>query len=221
MKHCAAVVVFAALIWTARAADITGRVETISGETATIATEGTILPKAGDKVEIFFKLAGSDVEVSVATAIVVATATTTTTVKIDQATGAVAKGQLARIHSTSAPVNSPPPTPEPSRPNPKRVEEPVRPRPPSVLHECETYNRTICGTWTLVGGGFKARWENGATALLTIEEFGRDVRIRRTDTSSQKLTAIYTGIRSGTKIEGKVTWTSNGQSWSGTWNAEW
>ena len=71
MKHCAAVVVFAALIWTARAADITGRVETISGETATIATEGTILPKAGDKMEIFFKLAGSDVEVSVATATVV------------------------------------------------------------------------------------------------------------------------------------------------------
>ena len=182
MKHCAAVVVFAALIWTARAADITGRVETISGETATIATEGTILPKAGDKVEIFFKLAGSDVEVSVATAIVVATATTM---------------------------------------NPKPLDESVRPRSPSVLHECETYNRQICGTWTLAGGGFKARWENGATALLTIEEFGRDVRIRRTDTSSQKLTAIYTGIRSGTKIEGKVTWTSNGQSWSGTWNAEW
>ena len=65
MKHCAAVVVFAALIWTARAADITGRVETISGETATIATEGTILPKAGDKVEIFFKLAGSDEQLAI------------------------------------------------------------------------------------------------------------------------------------------------------------
>ena len=221
MKLCAAAVVFAALILSAKAADITGRVETVSGETATIAMEGNILPKAGDKADIFFKLAGSDVEVSVATATVVATATTMATVKIDQATGAVAKGQLARIHSTSVPVNSPPPTPEPSRSNPKRVEEPVRPHPPSVLHECETYNRTICGTWTLAGGGFKARWENGATAVLTIEEFGRDVRLRRTDTGSEKLTAIYTGIRSGTKIEGKVTWTANGQTWSGTWNAEW
>jgi hypothetical protein len=93
---------------------------------------------------------------------------------------------------------------------------------PRVIRECETYQGAICGTWTLQGNQFQAAWENGAKAMLTIERFdsGAVVIIRR-DTNSD-FTARYTGQLSGNRIErGTVTWTSQGQSWSGTWTANW
>jgi FecR protein len=92
---------------------------------------------------------------------------------------------------------------------------------PRVIRECETYQGTICGTWTLRGNQFDAVWQNGAGAMVTIERFDRNaVVLMRRDTNSD-FTARYTGRVSGNRIDGSVTWTSQGRSWSGTWNANW
>lgn len=92
---------------------------------------------------------------------------------------------------------------------------------PRTLQECETSSATICGSWTLNGNFFEARWSNGATATLTIERFdGGAIIINRRDRNVD-FSARYVGRLSGNKIEGTVTWSSGGRSWSGTWNASW
>lgn len=224
MKRGTAIVIFAAVISLAKASDITGRVESASGNTVTITIDGDVLPSAGDKATIFFLLAG-DTEVSVATATVTATTGPTVTAKIDDASGTVEKGHLVRIHRSNVPLPSNSPAVPPPTKSPPAV-PPLSSSPvngiPSVIKECETYRGQICGNWTLVGKQFKAVWENGATATLSIAGFGTgQLTVTRRDTNSP-LTARYTGRISNNKvINGTVTWTQNGQSWSGTWKAQW
>jgi len=95
---------------------------------------------------------------------------------------------------------------------------------PNSLQECETYTSEICGTWTRMEDQFNAQWESGASATLDVERWDNgDVVLTRHDTvgSSAGLTARYEGRCTGNHVEGTVTWTWNGSSWSGTWSANW
>jgi len=95
---------------------------------------------------------------------------------------------------------------------------------PQSLQECETYTSEICGTWTRTGDQFNAKWDNGADATLYVERWDNGaVVLTRHDTvgSSAGLTARYEGRCTGNHVEGTVTWTWNGSTWSGTWSANW
>jgi hypothetical protein len=96
---------------------------------------------------------------------------------------------------------------------------------PRILNECETYTSEICGTWTLEGDHFNAKWENGATAILKVQNWdANQVVLNRYDSegASSGLSARYEGKINGNTIEdGSVTWTWQGSTWSGTWNANW
>lgn len=95
---------------------------------------------------------------------------------------------------------------------------------PQSLQECETYTSEICGKWTRMGDQFNAQWDNGASAALNVERWDNGaVVLTRYDTegSSAGLSARYEGRCTGNHVEGTVTWTWNGSTWSGTWNANW
>lgn len=94
---------------------------------------------------------------------------------------------------------------------------------PKVINECEG---GICGKFTLVEGNrYQAEWSNGAKATLTLEQFANgQMVITRGDVGgvSNSMTAKYTGTITGNEVkDGKVTWTWNGRTWSGTWTANW
>ncbi len=99
--------------------------------------------------------------------------------------------------------------------------------PPGIWKECEDSNVRICGTWMYhqESGNFEAKWDNGAAATLKLGKFdGKEVRITRNDQSgaSKGLQAVYTGRITATGIvDGKVTWTWGGRSWSGAGKADW
>ncbi len=87
---------------------------------------------------------------------------------------------------------------------------------PDRLWECETHNKTTCGTWTFSGSDGTGQWPNGAVANLTVQQFDSAwVIIRRSDSSgsSAGLVATYSGKLKGDRIKGQVTWT-----WIGHWN---
>ncbi len=114
-SSCALIV---ALI-SASAVEITGKVSSVSGELAAIAIEGEMFPAIGDKVEIFFKIAGQDV--SVANGSVLKVDGDSVQVRIEDATGEVVQAQLVRITSekpqkrTTSPATTPAtPAPAPS-----------------------------------------------------------------------------------------------------------
>jgi len=96
---------------------------------------------------------------------------------------------------------------------------------PRTLRECEAYDTEICGTWTLEGDHFNANWDTGDTGTVKIERWdaGGVVLTRyETEGISAGLSARYEGQISGNRIEdGVVTWTLDGDTWSGTWSAEW
>ncbi len=95
---------------------------------------------------------------------------------------------------------------------------------PSTLNECETSASKICGVWKLKNGSYHAKWENGATAIINVSQFGeKNVVFTRNDKDgvSKGLRANYVGTRTGNCIEGKVTWTYNKRTWTGTWTANW
>lgn len=101
----------------ALASEIEGVVRNASGDKATIAVNGDVLPKVGDKVDIFFKLSG--VEVSVGSGKVTGVSAANIQVKMDHATGTVSKDQRARFHSSpvrAAKSPAPSPTPSPAAP---------------------------------------------------------------------------------------------------------
>lgn len=102
---------FAALISPAAAANLTGVVREASADTATVETSGDVLPAVGDKVEIFFELAGTDTEVSVATGHVQEAAPGKVVVKIENATGTIEANQRARFTSKSSQKSSGPSEP--------------------------------------------------------------------------------------------------------------
>lgn len=95
---------------------------------------------------------------------------------------------------------------------------------PQSLRECETYTSEICGTWTLEGDHFNANWDNGATATIKVEQWDTTgVVLTRYDStgSSAGLSARYEGQLNGSIIDnGVVTWTWNGNTWSGTWRVD-
>jgi hypothetical protein len=83
-----------------------------------------------------------------------------------------------------------------------------------TMTECEGTNN--CATWTFLGTQGNGQWPSGEVANLSVEHTeGSGVTIRRADStgSSAGLTAVYTGTRNGTQIEGKVT-----SSWPGHWD---
>src|SRR6266403_1904026 len=87
---------------TANAAEINGTVRSATPEYATVTTESDLIPTPGDKAEIFFKLGKT--EVSVGNGHVYEITGSNIMVKIDKATGTVAKDQLVRIDSPK-PIN--------------------------------------------------------------------------------------------------------------------
>lgn len=100
----------------ALAVDIEGTVRDASGGIATIVTQSELLPNVGDKVDIFFKIPGTNDEVSVGTGSVSAIGQDAIQVKIEQATGEVSRDHLVRMHSDK-PIKraaAPPATPAPS-----------------------------------------------------------------------------------------------------------
>lgn len=101
-----------------QAADGTGTVREVSGSTITVETAGGAAPIAGDEAEIFFKLAGVDEEISVAQGTVLSSEGVLAKVKIDNATGEVAKDQLVRFKAGKGPRPSATAAPTPAAPAP-------------------------------------------------------------------------------------------------------
>ena len=94
------------------------------------------------------------------------------------------------------------------------------------MSECEGRDNSTCGTWTFTGNEGIGKWQHGAIADLTVQQFDPAwVIIRRTDSSgiSAGLTAVYLGKIVGNRVEGTVTWTWPGhwgnQPAKGTWYA--
>lgn len=81
------------------AAEISGTVTSATSEYATVTTDSNLGPVPGDKAEIFFRMEGTDIDVSVASGQVYEITGSNIIVKIDKATGSVAKDQLVRITS--------------------------------------------------------------------------------------------------------------------------
>lgn len=79
--------------------EILGTVRSVTDKYATVVTDSILLPVPGDKVAIFFKMPGADDEISVAGGRVVESVAESIKVEIENATGEVAKDQLARITS--------------------------------------------------------------------------------------------------------------------------
>jgi hypothetical protein len=97
--------------------------------------------------------------------------------------------------------------------------------PPEYLSVCETGSETVCGEFFLNGDQYEAFWDNGASAVFTIQQWDTDgVVLYRTDygDSPGGQYGMYTGQIEGNSIsDGYATWTEEGQTWSGTWTAEW
>lgn len=96
MRICAglcAVLVFSGYsqLW---ALEIRGKVQTVSGNTVMVVTDGDVVPATGDRAEIFSKAGGS-----VASGKVIGRKETTVTVRIESATGTVTKNQVVRFTS--------------------------------------------------------------------------------------------------------------------------
>jgi Flp pilus assembly protein TadD len=116
------------------AAEVTGRVTEVSGSTATVETSGRT-PMIGAKVDIYFTLQGTDDEISVGTGRVVSKDGTSVKVKIEDATGEVAKDQLARFAGESEPAvtkATPPPKETPVEKQSEATPTPTRTLPASV-----------------------------------------------------------------------------------------
>lgn len=91
------------------AATHTGTVVSVAGDVAKVAMNGDLPPPIGAKSEIFFKMAGSDVEITVATGSALKIDYGDLLVKIEEASGTVSKGQLVRFGPAAAtPTASPP-----------------------------------------------------------------------------------------------------------------
>ena len=95
------------------AATYKGTVISVSGDVAKVAMEGDVMPPNGARAEIFFKIAGSDEEISVATGSALKIDMRDMLVKIEEATGTVEKGHLVRFTSkttaSTTTVDSAPP----------------------------------------------------------------------------------------------------------------
>jgi hypothetical protein len=120
------------------AATHTGTVISVEGDIAKVAMNSNVMPAVGARGEFFFKIEGTDAEVSVATGSALKIDHGDLLVKIESTTGTVEKGQLVRFGpaegattaSRSPAVTPPPPLPSPTRTLPPSVPFPsVTPKP--------------------------------------------------------------------------------------------
>lgn len=81
------------------AAEFSGTVRSVSGDVATVAMVGDVMPPVGAKAEVYFKLAGVDEEISVASGRALEIANGEMRIKIENASGSVERGQLVRFTS--------------------------------------------------------------------------------------------------------------------------
>jgi tetratricopeptide (TPR) repeat protein len=109
----------------ASAIDIPGVVKSSTDKYATVTSESDSLPSPGDKAEIYFKLPGSDIEVSVATGQVYEITGPNIMVQIDKATGSVEKDQLVRINSSHPMAKSEAAAPAPARSSSPKMNTPA------------------------------------------------------------------------------------------------
>ncbi|MEY2562798.1 MAG: hypothetical protein QOH88_991 [Verrucomicrobiota bacterium] len=86
------------------AADITGTIIDATASSATATIDGAAVPSIGDSAEIFFKIPGSDVEVSVANGKVSSVEAKTVKITIEKTTGTVEKNQVVRFMSSAPKV---------------------------------------------------------------------------------------------------------------------
>ena len=97
---------------------------------------------------------------------------------------------------------------------------------PAMIHSCETNTATLCADWKKTGqpGHYVADWSQGSHAEIVVATFEKNsVVFIRDDPSgtSAGMHAFYSGPRTGNAVNGTVTWTHNGQTFSGTWTATW
>ncbi len=83
------------LAGSARAAQLSGKIATVSGANATITMDGDVLPNVGDRINVFFRLGKA--EVGVGEGEIVEAKPGTIKARIDHASGTVARDQLVRI----------------------------------------------------------------------------------------------------------------------------
>jgi len=81
------------------AEEISGVVQSSTEKYATVRSTSELVPRPGDKAQIYFEAPGGNVEVTVATGHVYEITGPNIMVQIDKATGSVAKDQLVRISS--------------------------------------------------------------------------------------------------------------------------
>jgi hypothetical protein len=81
------------------AEEISGVVQSSTEKYATVRSTSELVPRPGDKAKIYFKLPGTDTEISVASGHVYEITGPNIMVQIDKASGSVAKDQLVRISS--------------------------------------------------------------------------------------------------------------------------
>jgi hypothetical protein len=141
----------------ARGIEINGTVREASGNSAKIALNSEFVPTVGDSVEIYFKIPGVEAEVSVAKGKVAEITGDTVSVKIENATGTVAKDQLAKIISekpakkgttTAVPAMPVATTPSASAPAPAKPNEPTE-SPPNLAGygtHIRTFDNYLSGT---------------------------------------------------------------------------
>lgn len=104
-RICAALLVFSGFspLW---ALEIKGRVQSVSGNTALVVTDGDVVPATGNRARFFSKAGGS-----VATGKVIGRKETTIKVQIEKTTGPVVKDQVVRFasraHADRDPVDVP------------------------------------------------------------------------------------------------------------------
>jgi hypothetical protein len=97
--------------------------------------------------------------------------------------------------------------------------------PPQVIQSCETNTATLCANWQRgANGKYEATWSQGSYAVIEATKFTADsVVFTRNDPSgtSAGMHAVYRGVPDDDSVVGIVTWTQNGQTFSGQWIASW
>jgi hypothetical protein len=96
---------------------------------------------------------------------------------------------------------------------------------PAQIRSCETNTATVCGIWTLENGRYRAEWPQGSRALIEVQHFGADsVVFTRSDYAgpTPQMRARYVGMPAGRVVlNGTVTWSNEGFTFSGRWQADW
>lgn len=95
---------------------------------------------------------------------------------------------------------------------------------PAQMIVCEKNNSTVCGTWIWQNDHYAGSWQDGATANITVTQFGATAQFARVDYGkNQNFSAAYTGIvnLASRSASGGVTWNMSGQPVTGNWTAQW